>query len=263
MAVTQLNSTTLTPVITPFDNEFTVGSTANIVVGNLIVIRKEAMKVQDIPVSGRVKVMRGVNGTRAVTHPAASRIYIGAPDAFKAIAESFTAITGDAGPMPDYMLPGQKATDGAGNEYILVDLQATVYKGVTVLIDSAHDGTFFAAVLTAGAQGIVGVMAEEGSSNQYAWAQIYGNCTAQDAGGTSAGDSTYLAGAATSVSSPAAGMAISVGTSGAANAFLIKGMFVTGVATTATTSATSHTGVEVPVFLNYPYVNSVQDTINS
>lgn len=258
MAVTQLNSTTLTQAVTVGDNEFTVNSTANISVGNLLVIAGrgglEALKVQEIPVAGRVKCLRGVGGTRARAHPNGAVAYIGTPDSFRTIRDNAVAVTGDSGNLPDFLLPGQTARDGAGNEYVMVDLQATVYTGVTVLIDSAHDGTFFAAVLTAGSQGAVGVMAEEGTSNQWAWAQVYGNANAQDSTATSAADSTYLPTAASSVSTPAAGMAAIAYTSALVNLPLIQGMFIVGAASSATTSATSHTGIQVPVWLNYPFV---------
>jgi len=268
MAVNQLNSTTLTNAIVSSDNLLVLNSTSNISVGSLIVIRREAMKVQEIPIAGQVKVLRGYDSTRAVAHPAASLVYIGTPDQFlannAALAESFESIAGDPGVLPNYMLPGQRARDGSGREYILVDLQATVYTGVTVLIDSAHDGTYFAAVLTSGSQGSVGVMAEEGTSAQYAWAQVYGYCAGvMDSTATSAADSTYLPTAASSVSTPAAGMAAIAYTSGVANTFLITGMFLCAAATSATTSATSTTGISIPAWLNYPYVKSIQDTVNS
>lgn len=267
MAVTQLNSTTLSSAVVVADKNFTVGSTANITVGNMLVIAGragvEAVKVQEIPVAGQVAVLRGWAGTRAIAHQSGAVVYIGTPDTFKTVRDNAAALVGDSGNLPDYCIPGTRARDGAGNEYILVDLQATVFTGVTVLVDSAHDGTFFASVLTGGSQGAVGVMIEEGSSTQWAWAQIYGNCNAQDSTATSAADSTYLATAATSVSTPATGMAAIAYSSAVGNTFLVNGMFITGAATSATTSATSHTGIQVPVFLLYPYVTSVQNFVGS
>ena len=38
-------------------------------------------------------------------------------------------LVGDSGYIPDYCLPGARATDGAGNEYVIVDLTATFYSG--------------------------------------------------------------------------------------------------------------------------------------
>jgi hypothetical protein len=100
MAVTQLNTTTLSEAITADQNEFAVASTANISVDNILVIREEAVKVQEIPISGRVKVMRGWNGTRARSHPNGHRLFIGAPEKFKAIKDSLTGLVGDAGVYP-------------------------------------------------------------------------------------------------------------------------------------------------------------------
>lgn len=262
MPVAQLNTTTLSEALAVDTFDFTVGSTANIAVGNLIVVRGEAMKVQAIPVSGRVQVMRGVSGTYARPQPNGQTVYIGAPDAFKAIKDSALAIVGSSGNLPDYMLPGQKAKDDAGNEYVLVDLTAQVYTGVTVLI--SNDGLFNARVLVGGDQGSVGVMAEEGTSAQYAWAQIYGYAAnVQDSTATSAASSTYAPTAATSVSTPAAGMAAIAITSAAANSFLINGMFIVGAATSATTGATSHTGIGVPCWLNYPWVQQIRQALET
>jgi len=264
MAVTQLNSTTLTNQSPASETRnIAVGSTANISVGNLLYVAsrgsQEVWKVQEIPVSGQVNVIKGYNGTRARTIQAGAVLYIGSPELFKQVRDNAGALVGDSAFLPDYCVPGTRARDFAGNEYIMVDLQATVYSGVTVLIDGANDGTYFGVVLVGGRQGAVGVMAEEGTSNQWAWAQIYGRCNAQDSTATSAADSTYVATGATSVSTPAAGMAAIANTSGIANVFLINGMLIDGAASSATTSATSHTGIQVPVFLNYPYtVNSPQ-----
>jgi hypothetical protein len=256
MAVSQLNSTTLNAALAAAEPEFTVAATTNVTVGSLLVIASkrgfEIVKVQEIPASGRVRGMRGWAGTQSRPAPNGALVYIGTPDLFKAVRDNAAALVGDSGNLPDYCIPGTKARDGAGNEYVLCDFTASVYSGSCVLI--SNDGLYTAAPFVAGAQGSVGVCAEEGTSNQLGWVQIYGATTALDAGGTSAADSTYLPGAATSVSTPATGLAVSVGTSGATQSVIIKGMFITGAATTATTSATSHTGVQVPVWLNYPYV---------
>lgn len=257
MAATALNTTTLSEALTSESNEFNVGSTTNISAGNILVVRNEAMKVQEVPISGRVKVMRGVGGTQARAHASGQRLFIGSPDAFKAIKDSLTALTGNSGTYPDYLLPGQRAKDGSGNEYIMVDLTATTYSGTTVRIST--DGLFTATVLSGGEQGPVGVTMEGGTSDQYVWAQIYGyNAFAQDSVGDSAGSSGLLALAASSNSTPDVGLAAVAATShssvaGAAQ-YVIQGMFIVGSATTATTSASSATGVAYPVFLNYPYV---------
>jgi len=259
MAVNILNTTTLSEALTASTQDFTVAATTNISVGDLLVVRGECFKVQEIPVSGRVRVMRGVNGTKARQHASGTLVYIGSTNAFKAIKDSLTALVGDAGVYPDYLLPGQRARDGAGNEYVMVELTQVCYSGTTVRIST--DGLFTAAPLAVGDQGSVGLLVEPGSSDQYAWAQIYGyNAYAQDTLGDSSGTSTRLALAATAASTPSVGMAATsrssftsaAGVGGSQN--VIQGMFIVGAATTATTSATSATGVAYPVWLNYPFI---------
>src|SRR5262245_3316952 len=106
MAVNMLNTSTLSEAITEDTIEFAVASTANISVGDILVIRNEAVRVRAIPVSGRVQVRRGFNGTRARKHANTQRFFIGAPERFKAIQESLSALVGDTGTYPDYLLPG-------------------------------------------------------------------------------------------------------------------------------------------------------------
>lgn len=250
MPASQLNTTTLSEALAADTNNFTVASTASISVGDLIVCRNEAMIVQSIPVSGRVTVSRGWSGTLAVAQPTGQRIFTGTPDLFKSLYNAAIGIVGDNGTLPQYLTPGNRATDGAGNVYILVDLTATCYSGTTVKI--SNDGLYTAAPLVGGVQGPVGLLVEQGTSAQYAWAQIFGyNSYAQDATATSDATSAYVPCAATSVSTPDVGMAAISPTS--TDQYLINGMFIVGIATSSTTSATSATGTAVPVFLNYPY----------
>lgn len=258
--IAAISSTTLSAAIGAGDNTFTVASITGISKGNIIVVRNEAMKVQVAPANGRVQVLRGWNGTVARAQPSGAIAYFGTPDAFKAIQTSLTALVGDSSSFPDYLLPGQRATDGAGNEYILVDLTVQCFSGTTVQI--SMDGTFTGTPVVGGGQGPVGLTVEEGSSAQFAWAQIYGfNSYAQDSTVTSAATSASVALAATSVSTPNVGLA--VGAVSSVGQFYIYGMFITGVATSTTTSASSATGVAVPVFLNYPYTNSFRGDISS
>lgn len=261
MAVAQLNTTTLTQNITSLDNEFTVNATTNIVAGSagtLIAIASksgtEVCKVQAIPASGRVQVLRGIGGTRARAHANGALVYIGTPDQFKAIKDNAAAVVGDSGFLPDYCLPGTRARDGAGNEYVLVDLTFSAFAGATVLIDRM--GTFTAAALANGNAGSVGVVVEEGTSNQYAWAQIYGALSGvQLVGGSSLVTSTGIFQPASSVSTPAVGL-LGRTTSQASSEFgtRVFGMYPTSACTTATTSATSATGFACSVWMNYPFV---------
>ena len=271
MALDILNETTTSEAITDTTNRFAVASTANITAGTHVLgimgtAGFEFAKVQAIPVSGEVQVQRGFHGTRAVAHKSGTRVFIGTPDQFQTVPESsfskYVGLVGTPGNFPDYALPGARARDGAGNEYVLVELTATAFSGTTVRIST--DGTFTAAQLAVGDQGSVGLLVEPGTSDQYVWAQIYGfNSYAQDTLGDSSGTSTRLALAATAASTPSVGMAATSRSSHASDAGaaqnVIQGMFIVGAATTATTSATSSTGVAYPVWLNYPFIKLYGD----
>ncbi len=262
MPATAFNTTTLSEALISETNNFTLASTTNITAGDLLVIRNEVVKVQEVPVAGRVKVMRGVSGTESRAHAAGERLFIIAnPEDTKQNTKGQLAVVGASGVYPDYLFPGQEATDGAGNKYVLCEFSAVAFSGTTVLIST--DGLYVAAVLSSGEQGPVGILVEGVSSDQYAWVQRFGyNTYAQESQGDSAVSSLSLACAASSNSTPDVGLAVlaaSTFTSAAftPSQFLIEGMFVVGSATTATTAATSATGVAVPVFLNYPYVKRV------
>jgi hypothetical protein len=257
MAITALNTSTLSEALTASTADFTVGSTTNITVGDLLVIRQELVKVQAIPVSGRVQVMRGYEGTEARAHATSQRFFILAnPHDAKINTKRQLALVGASGVYPDYLFPGQEADDGVGNRYILVDNTATIYSGATVAI--SLDGLYTAAVLVGGAQGRVGVTVEAGTSDQYVWAQVRGNNSfVQDQDATTDATSAYIATAATSLSTPPAGMLAVAQTT--IDAYVIHGMWITGIATSTTTSATSSTGAAVPVFLHDPYVRSIHE----
>jgi hypothetical protein len=263
MSINALTTTTLTPTIDGRQTRFIVGSTTGIngqgsltSPQSMIVIDHEAMLVNSIPLSGTVEVMRGANGTTAVPHIAGSIVYVAAKTAVGSVMNTgHVSLLGDAGPsgtLPAYALPLGYRQRYGGKEYILCDFTATVHSGVTVSI--SNDGNFTAAPLTTSHQGAVGVVAEQTStSDVWGWVQIYGTASAQDAAGTSGITSAYFPIVAASVSSPNAGMTAIIATTSSPQR-VIYNMFITGDATTAVTSAASHTGVALPVFLNYPYV---------
>jgi hypothetical protein len=259
MAVDILNSTTLSAAIDNSAFNFQVASTSNITAGQLLVVNGEAMKVNavDDPSSGYVKDVRGVTGTAPQAHKSGARVFIGNHDKFEAVRSGadYLGLTGNAGAdLPEYLLPGNRAWDAQGNEYVMVEMTETSYTGATVVF--SRDGNYTAAVLTSGTHGSIGVLAEPSSSDQYAWAQVYGYVAAAlEAGGTSAATSAYFPVAATSVSTPAAGLAV-LDTSSAVLGFTINGMFIVGAASSATTSSTSSTGVTVPLWLNYPWTEA-------
>lgn len=263
MAATALNSSTLSEVLTSTTIKFTVGSTANISVGNHLAILGtaglEIVKVQAIPVSGTVNAIRGVNGTRALSHPSGTKFFIGTNDTLLSVPGSspsdFIRLVGSPGNFPDYALPGARAVDGAGNEYVMVDLTATVVPGATVLI--SKDGAFSASVLTSVGVGDVGIVVEDATSDQWAWAIIKGYYAhAKLVGGSSLVTSLGEFGGASSVSTPSVGLlgrSSSQRSSDYLAAHAIYGMFPASAASTASTSASSETGYFCAAWLNYPY----------
>lgn len=266
MAATTLSRTTLSEALTDATQDFTVASTTNISVGDLLVVGSEAMKVQEIPVSGRVRVMRGYSGTAAHAKPISSIVYIGTPDKFSDLKNSIVGITGFPGALPDYPVPGVEVADGFGNKYVLCEATTTLYGGTTVTI--SKDGTFTATVLSGTDVGPVGLVCEYGTSDEYVLVQRYGfNSFAQDSIADSAGTSAQLCLACTTNGSPDVGLAVAAATSFSsvvgAGQYIIHGMFLSGAATTATTSAASATGVAYPVFLNYPFVTGYTEKTNA
>lgn len=266
MAVNILNTSTLSEALTKDTNNFTVASTSNITVGNYLVIQGtggiEAVKVQEIPVSGRVKVLRGQGGTRARPCPSGARFFIGNPADFQSLKDGIVAgISGDPGNFNDYLLPGSRYTDGIGNIYQLCELTATTYGGTTCLIST--DGLFTARALHGSTdQGPVGLCVDPGTSDQYVWLQIYGyNGYAQSKSATTGVTTAdHYPTATTTVSTPDVGLEpVTYTTTGV---YLIYGMFVAGAGSSAVTSATSSTGYAVPVFLNFPYVYNRLDSFD-
>lgn len=258
MAVNILNTSTLSEALSKDTQDFTVASTGSISVGQLLVIvgtgGVEAVKVQEIPVSGRVRVMRGVAGTRARAHASGAKFYIGDHDDFVQVRANAAALLGDSGELPEYCLPGSRAADGAGNVYVMVELTQTVAPGATVLI--SKDGNFTASIFSSTGVGSVGVMAESSTSDQYAWAQIFGSCSVKLVGGSSLVTSLGEFQGATSVSTPSVGLlgrSSSQRSSGYLQNSTIYGMFPASAATTASTSASSETGFRCSAWLNYPY----------
>lgn len=254
MAVDQLNTTTLSEALDSGTPEFAVASTASIAEGDIIVCREEAMQVQAIPTSGRVQVLRGVSGTLAVAQPSGQRVFTGTPDKFKAIRDSANALVGSNATLPQYLLPGQRARDGAGNEYVLLDLTFSGFNGVAVLI--SRDGLFTATAFASGGAGSIGILAEEGTSAQYVWAQIYGaKSYVQFTSGSSLMTSTGIIQPATTASVPT-GALLGRTTSQGSSEFSgrVLGLWPTSAITTATTAATSATGFQASVWMQYPWM---------
>lgn len=257
-------TTTLSAAITATQRQITVGSNSTHTVGQYIVVGAEAMLVQSIPTGSTtlVNVERGQLGTRAVAHASSTVVYgsttsLG-PTAYYPRTNEYRVTLPDTPPagLPNYMLPlGSQRFDESGNEYIFCHFADAVHSGITVLI--SNDGLYNATVVTTSSKGNVGVVAETDDPTSTSafggWVQVFGSCSAQIANNDSAVTSATVAVAASSVTTPATGMAtISNGTS--TQQSNIYGMFIVNAATTTVTSAASHAGVAVPVWLDYPYV---------
>lgn len=171
---------------------------------------------------------------------------------------------------------GQRMRDASGNEYTWVEFTGTV---------SAEQPVEILADLTAGplgttGRGAVGVAQGAGTSNDSGWVQIYGRAMVQigksgvspsDAANgpttvqTVAGISRFVLG--TSLTSPN-GVGIVTGAAGLTtdNDYIIEGMYVASDASpgdvSGVTSATSHTGNHIGVWLNYPYIR-LQEAVST
>ncbi len=258
MAFTYRPTTTLSAALNDTDNEFNVASTTNISVGDLLVFKNEVMQVREIPVSGRVVVRRGYEGTHALSHKTGTTFYIGTGEEFERIRHSTLGLFGPSFKIPDICVPGARGFDANGYEYILVDCTATIIPGATVLI--SKDGLYTASVLTSAGAGNVGILIENATSAQWAWAIIKGYYShAKLVGGSSLVTSTGVVAAASSVSTPAVGLRGATTSEAwstliASRLPVIMGMYPASAASTASTSATSETGLYCDVWLEYPFL---------
>ena len=163
---------------------------------------------------------------------------------------------------------GTRARDSAGNEFLFVDFAQVTYGRQPVQINS----DFTATTIAVTGRGPVGVTVAQNSSDNGGWVQIYGKClmqiiksgvSASDAAngpttlGTSGATQFWIP---TSVTSPAA-FRWTTGNTSVSSGMIVRGMFVAQDAApgdvSAQTSSTSHSGSEISVFLNYPYITQV------
>lgn len=170
--------------------------------------------------------------------------------------------------------PGSRMRDASGNEYVFVDFTGSVYSGVPVAISADYT----AAQLGTTGRGPIGVACAAATSDQAGWVQIYGRALVQlGMSGVSPSDaangpttlSTSLATVfvlGSSATSPN-GIGYVSGAAAAATSslqYVIDGMTVASDVTlgdvSAVTSATSHVGNQVAVFLNYPVIRPVDIT---
>lgn len=285
MSITALSSTTLSAAITKDQRRFAVASTSGINgLGSLtapqsvLVIGGEAMLVLNVPVSGIVEVTRGASG-QTRPFPAGATVYFGAKSAFAGTEDGHVGLAGDAGldtaaglgSLPNYRLPlGAHKRDFFGNEYILCDFTGTVFKGTPVQINADYT----AAKIGITGRGAFGVAAEPGTSDQWGWVQVFGRCLVQLLGATAGVSPSDDANGPTTLSTSAAtkfwlpttatstgpeGVRWTSGTVSTTSGFYIEGVIVAHDASpsndvSAVTAATSHTGSQVAVFLNYPRI---------
>ena len=260
MAFTYTGSTTFAETITSETNTFALTTTTGVTVGMILATPAELMHVRDVPVAGTVVVRRGVQGTFAGPHTSGDTVYFGLPSAFAQIKDNALKLFGPSVKLPDICIPGTRGVDVRGNEYILVDSTATIVPGATVLI--SKDGAFTASVLTSAGSGNVGILMEDATSDQWAWAQIRGyHAHAKLSGGSSLMTSTGLLRASTEVSTPAVGLrgATTSGTTGTSVLIGATGgeifrMWPASATSSASTSATSETGYYAAVWMEYPFV---------
>jgi hypothetical protein len=267
MAATALSSTTLVTAITADQQEFYLTSGTGVNVNDLLMVRDEGMLVAEI--SGtRVRVRRGASGA-ARPHPIRSRVYFGSPTAFKTLADGALALGAEPGTLPPYLFPGKRMQDGAGNIYIMVDLVGEVFSRTPVQIFS----DFTAQKIGTTGRGAFGVAAEPGTSDQWIWVQVFGRALVQLLGATAGVSPSDAANGPTTLSTTAQtkfwlpttatsagpeGVRWTSGNASTTSGFYIEGLTVATDASpgdvTATTIATSHTGEEIAVFLNFPRI---------
>jgi hypothetical protein len=283
MAVTALSNTTLSAALDASTNRFAVASTTGInglgsltTPQSILVVDGEAMAVLNVPVPGMVEVTRGYGGTRARAHANASKVYFGAKTVFGfaqtggSLPEGIIGLAGSPGVLPDYRLPvGVRARDAIGNEYVLCDLTGDVFGGTPVQINA----DFTAAKVGITGRGAFGVAAEPGTSDQWAWVQIYGKCMIQLLGATAEVSPSDAANGPTTLSTTAQtkfwlpttatstgpeGIRWTSGSTSLSSGFYVEGLTVAQDAAPASvssvTAATSHTGSQISVFLNYPRI---------
>jgi len=271
MAFTYKPSSTLSAALNDTDNKFNVASTTNVSVGDLLAFRNELMQVRDIPVAGTVVVRRGYQGTRSLAHKSGATFYIGTGEEFELIHNVSLGLFGPSAEVPGICIPGARAFDVDGYEYVLVDI-LNIVNAVGIVAGSTvgitKDGNFGANTLATTHSGPIGIITETATSNQWVWAMIKGLYrNAEVTLGSSAATSTGVCLPASSASTPSVGLLV-VTTSQASSIYattsaglgeypVIHGMWPASAVSTTGTAATSlsNTGLQIDVWLNYPYMD--------
>jgi hypothetical protein len=164
---------------------------------------------------------------------------------------------------------GTVLPDAAGNRYVFCDFTGTVFGGTPVQISSS----FTAEKVGITGRGAFGVASGGGTSDNGGWVQIYGEATIQLLGATAGVSPSDAANGPTTLSTTAQtkfwlpttatstgpeGIRWTSGSTSILSGFQIEGLTVSTnadlTAVSAVTAATSHTGEQVKVFLNFPKI---------
>ena len=196
-------------------------------------------------------------------------------------------------PFPHY--PGEKARDKVGNEYVFCDFTGSAWPGVLVQINERYQASPLLGTNLIAAR--VGVVSCTATSNNGGWVQIYGVHLAVQSNAASDalvsdGTVAYYLIPQTSVSTPSGTLSLvareaPTSVEGSSSYNRIFGMWLADAATVSdftseygdvpssaasgpstaivesTDGSTSnkHTGVSYAVFLNYPYVLGISETV--
>lgn len=162
---------------------------------------------------------------------------------------------------------GTRMVDNLGNVYVLCDATSTMFSSQPVVI---FDDNTCNALTTAQGRGRVGICCANATSDNLVWVQVYGRALMM-LGGSGASPSDAANGPTslntsaatkfvvdTSLSSPASLAWVTDASS--ANNGVVIGLWVASDASldvsAAVTSATSHTGNSIGVFMNFPYIQT-------
>jgi len=161
--------------------------------------------------------------------------------------------------------PGTLGYDTSGNVYVYCDYTGTLYSGLPVVIAAGYT----AGPIGITGRGAVGVCCGAATSDNAGWVQIKGECTMQiGVAGTSPSDAangptTLSTSAQTFFVLPTSATTLNVfalvsETTNMSDKYVIRGITVATdadvTAVSDVTAATSHTGSQVKVFLNFPEI---------
>lgn len=177
--------------------------------------------------------------------------------------------TSDVATTPYPHQPGALMQDASGNVYVYCDFTGTVYSGTPVQINAG----FTAEKIGTTGRGMFGVACTTATSDNAGWVQVYGDCYVQLLGATAGVSPSDAANGPTTLSTTAQtkfwlpttatstgpeGVRWTSGNASTTSGFYIRGMIVSSAANvgavTAVTAATSHTGEQILVSLNFPEI---------